>query len=164
MTGAQRDPEPPRATELDTADVPNLPSAAVGVSARMSRQRRRDTAPELNLRRALHRRGLRYRVDLPLPGLPRRRADIVFTRARIAIFVDGCFWHSCPDHATRPSHNAEWWSEKLARNVARDRETDERLTSAGWTVMRFWEHADPVEAADAVEAAWLEGRNADDLR
>ncbi|WP_331956325.1 DNA mismatch endonuclease Vsr [Pengzhenrongella sp.] len=120
----------------------------------MSRQRRRDTAPELRLRRELHRRGLRFGVDRALPGLPRRRADIVFSRARIAVFVDGCFWHSCPEHATHPASNADWWCEKLARNVARDRETDERLTSADWTVLRFWEHADPVEAADAVEAMW----------
>lgn len=89
-----------------------------------------------------------------MTGLPRRRADIVFSRARIAVFVDGCFWHSCPDHATRPTRNAAWWAEKLAKNVARDRETDAVLISAGWTVLRFWEHDDPALAAEAIEDAW----------
>jgi DNA mismatch endonuclease (patch repair protein) len=125
----------------------------------MSRQRSRDTTPELRLRRELHRRGLRFKVEVAVPNLPRRRVDIVFPRAQIAVFVDGCFWHSCPEHATRPVSNAEWWSEKLARNVARDRDTDERLASAGWTVLRFWEHTDPVSAADAIEAAWRDAVN-----
>lgn len=138
-----------------TRVVVTRPSAATPlVAARMSRQRRRDTAPELLLRRELHRRGLRFRVDHPIQGLPRRRADVVFTRARIAVFVDGCFWHGCPEHATRPVNNTEWWATKLARNVERDRDTDERLRTVGWTVLRFWEHADPVEAADVVEGAW----------
>lgn len=120
----------------------------------MSRQRRRDTTPELLLRHELHRRGMRFRVNAPLPGLPRRRADLLLTRARIAVFVDGCFWHGCPEHATRPAANAEWWASKLARNVERDRETDERLRAEGWIVLRFWEHADAVAAADEVETAW----------
>ncbi|MGY1842049.1 DNA mismatch endonuclease Vsr [Modestobacter sp. SYSU DS0875] len=119
----------------------------------MSRQRRRDTAPEVALRRLLHRRGLRFRVDWPLPGIPRRRADIAFTRRRIAVFVDGCFWHACPEHRTAPATNAEWWATKLEKNVRRDRDTDEHLTSLGWTVLRYWEHEDPVSAADSVEAA-----------
>jgi DNA mismatch endonuclease (patch repair protein) len=120
-------------------------------SGRMSRQRRRDTASEVLLRRELFRRGLRYRVDHPLPGLPRRRADITFTNARVVVFVDGCFWHSCPQHATAPANNRVWWAEKLARNVARDRETDRHLRALGWFVLRFWEHEDPVLAADVVE-------------
>lgn len=120
----------------------------------MRRQRRVGTAPELDLRRELHDRGLRYRVDLAvLPDLRRRRADIVFTRARIVVFVDGCFWHGCPDHGTLPASNRDWWRAKLRRNVERDRETDQRLTAAGWVVLRFWEHEDVVGAADAVEAA-----------
>lgn len=159
MTRQPRDLEPRAATEPRLESVTALQPKDVGVSARMSRQRRRDTAPELRLRSELHRRGLRFRVETAVPGLPRRRADITFPRARIAVFVDGCFWHSCPEHATRPVSNAEWWSEKLARNVARDRETDERLTSDGWTVLRFWEHADPVSAADAIEAAWRDAVN-----
>jgi DNA mismatch endonuclease, patch repair protein len=133
---------------------------SVATRNRMSAQRRRDTAPELALRRELHRRGRRYRVDLaPLPGI-RRRADLVFPGARVAVFVDGCFWHSCPAHATSPKNNADWWAAKLAGNVARDRDTDARLTAAGWTVVRIWEHEDPVAAADAVEAA-LRGKSND---
>ncbi|MFF0815257.1 very short patch repair endonuclease [Rhodococcus sp. NPDC003318] len=118
---------------------------------RMSAQRRRDTVPELALRRELHRRGRRYRVDrAPLPGI-RRRADLVFPVAKVAVFVDGCFWHRCPVHATAPKNNAQWWADKLDANVVRDRDTDARLTAAGWAVVRVWEHEDPITAADAVE-------------
>lgn len=116
-------------------------------SRRMARQRTRDTGPEMLLRRELHRRGLRYRVDAPVPGMPRRRADILFTRAKVAVFVDGCFWHGCPEHKTAPANNGEWWTAKLARNVERDRETDAHLTSLGWTVVRIWEHEDMKQAA-----------------
>ncbi len=119
----------------------------------MQRQGRRDTKPEVALRRELHRRGRRFFVDRPpLAGL-RRRADLVFPRRRVAVYVDGCFWHSCPLHATRPKNNAEWWATKLAANVARDRDTDARLVAAGWTVVRVWEHEDPTSAADRVQAA-----------
>lgn len=119
----------------------------------MQRQGRRDTAPELAIRRELWRRGLRYRVDIaPLGGM-RRRADIVFTRALVAVFVDGCFWHRCPDHSTIPKNNRTWWTAKLDANVARDRDTDRLLGEAGWTVVRIWEHEDPEVAADRVEAA-----------
>src|SRR4051794_22781912 len=98
----------------------------------MQTTRRRDTAPELALRSELHRRGLRFRVDrAPLPGL-RRRADLLFTRARVAVYVDGCFWHVCPLHATWPKRNAAWWQEKLDSNQHRDRDTDRRLREAGW--------------------------------
>lgn len=93
--------------------------------------------------------GLRYRVDRRvLPGL-RRRADLVFVSARVAVFVDGCFWHRCPDHGNLPKSNREWWTEKLNRNVARDRDTDLRLTEAGWHVERVWEH----ELRDAPDLA-----------
>ena len=119
----------------------------------MQRQARRDTRPEVSLRRQLWRRGLRYRVEVsPLPEL-RRRADIVFTRRRVVVYVDGCFWHSCPEHATEPKANQAWWVAKLAANVERDRDTDERLDAAGWQVVRVWEHEDPQEAADRVESA-----------
>ena len=119
----------------------------------MSRQASRDTAPEMAIRRRLHAAGLRYRVDFsPVPGL-RRRADIVFTRRKVAVFVDGCFWHGCPEHASTPTANQEWWEEKLARNVERDADTNQALGDAGWTVVRIWEHEDPQSATDRVTAA-----------
>lgn len=119
----------------------------------MQRQAQRDTAAELAVRREVWRRGLRYRVDIaPIPGL-RRRADLVFTKARVAVYVDGCFWHRCPVHATSPRANSEWWREKLDGNVRRDRDTDRWLVEAGWTVIRIWEHEDPIAAADRIEAA-----------
>jgi DNA mismatch endonuclease (patch repair protein) len=137
-------------------DIPP-PASSPDVSARMSRARRRDTAPEVAIRGEAHRRGLRYRVDAPLPGLPRRRADMVFPRRHVAVFVDGCFWHSCPVHATTPTANREWWTAKLARNEERDRHTDEHLRGLGWTVLRFWEHEDPVAAVDVIERTVREG-------
>ncbi len=116
----------------------------------MQSNRRRDTKPELAIRALLHAAGLRYRVDFaPLGG--RRRADIVFTRAKIAVFVDGCFWHGCPLHATLPKHNSNYWVPKLQRNIDRDRDTDEQLRSAGWTVFRCWEHESPTEVADRIK-------------
>lgn len=124
----------------------------------MSRLGRRDTLPELAIRSELHRRGLRFRVDrAPLPGL-RSRADIVFGPARVAVYIDGCFWHSCPEHGTRPKANAEWWEQKLNRNQERDAETDRALHEHGWEVVRIWEHEDPVRAADRVEGTVLSRR------
>lgn len=122
-----------------------------GTSQRMARQRRRDTRPELLLRSELHRKGLRYRVDASLPGMPRRRADVLFTRAKVAVFVDGCFWHGCPEHKTSPSNNGAWWAAKLTRNIERDRETNVHLTSLGWTVLRVWEHENMKHAATDIE-------------
>jgi len=119
----------------------------------MAAQPRRDTGPELALRRALHARGRRFRVNAPIPGLPRRRADITFSRQKVAVFVDGCFWHSCPIHGTRPKDNSVWWAEKLARNVARDADTDDHLARTGWTVVRIWEHETVANAVAMVEAA-----------
>jgi DNA mismatch endonuclease (patch repair protein) len=118
----------------------------------MQGNRSRDTRPELALRKLLHARGLRYRVNAPPVRGLRRRADIVFPRQRVCVFVDGCFWHRCPDHATTPSTNQTYWLDKITGNVARDRDTDLRLTQEGWTVLRFWEHDDVLAAADAVEA------------
>ena len=118
----------------------------------MSTARRRDTAAELALRRELHRRGLRYRVVYPLPGQRRRTIDVAFTKVRVAVFVDGCFWHGCPEHGTKPRSNSEWWRTKLAANRSRDDDTDRLLAELGWTVVRIWEH-EPVEiAADRVAA------------
>lgn len=126
--------------------------ASDAVRARFQRVPSRDTKPELALRRELHRRGLRYRVDMaPLAGL-RRRADMAFTRRRAFVFVDGCFWHRCPEHGTDPRNNSGWWRTKLDRNVARDRHTDAALREAGWTVVRVWEHDDPIRSADVVAA------------
>jgi DNA mismatch endonuclease (patch repair protein) len=113
----------------------------------MSHQASKATTPELDLRKNLHRMGMRYRVHIrPLPHL-RRTADIAFTRQRVAVFIDGCFWHACPQHRTSPKTNAQWWSEKLQGNIARDAETDELLREAGWEVVRVWEHEDPEVAA-----------------
>lgn len=106
------------------------------------------------MRAELHRRGLRYRVDHPVEAMGRRiRPDIVFTRARTAIFIDGCFWHACPEHGTTPKQNAAYWVPKLAENVERDRRTDAALADAGWTVLRIWEHVPVREAADRIERA-----------
>ena len=123
------------------------PPSSDEIKRRMQRQRRRDTGAELKLRSALHRAGLRYRVDYQLPGL-RRRADVAFPSRRIAVFVDGCFWHGCPDHGTWPRQNAEWWRQKLEANRSRDRDTDRRLAELDWTVIRVWEH-EPIPAAAA---------------
>jgi DNA mismatch endonuclease, patch repair protein len=125
------------------------PASSADALRRMRSQRQRDTKGELELRSLLHRRGLRFRVHALLPGL-RRRSDIVFTRARVLVFVDGCFWHGCPEHGTWPKENADWWREKIEANQRRDRDTDARLTAAGWTVIRVWEHEDPTQAADQI--------------
>ena len=122
----------------------------------MSRQSSRDTEQELAVRRLLHGAGLRYRVHTPVPGMPRRSIDIAFGRLKIAVLLDGCFWHGCPQHATSPKANAEWWRNKLDRNVTRDRETSEHLASQGWTVLRFWEHESPdAIAVRVIEAVHL---------
>ncbi|MFE2301007.1 very short patch repair endonuclease [Streptomyces sp. NPDC059445] len=119
----------------------------------MSRQGSRDTAPEIAVRRLLHSSGLRYRVNVPVPGLPRRTIDIVFGKAKIAVFMDGCFWHGCPEHATQPKANAEWWRAKLSKNMARDRETTDHLLALGWTVLRFWEHEPSSEVARTIRTS-----------
>jgi DNA mismatch endonuclease (patch repair protein) len=117
----------------------------------MQATRRRDTPGELALRAALCALHLHYRVDVALPGT-RRRADVAFITAKIAVFVDGCFWHGCPEHGTWPKVNAGWWQAKIAGNLRRDRDTDRRLAAAGWKVLRFWEHDDLVSAARDVAA------------
>ncbi|MGA5165230.1 MULTISPECIES: very short patch repair endonuclease [Streptomyces] len=133
--------------------MPDAVPSSAAVSARMSRQLSRDTAPEVAVRKLLHAAGLRYRVNVPVPGMRRRSIDIAFGSAKIAVFLDGCFWHGCPQHATHPRSNAEWWRAKLAKNIARDRETTEHLQALGWTVMRFWEHESPDAVAQAVTQA-----------
>lgn len=123
------------------------------VSARMSRQASKDTAAELAVRRLLHAGGLRYRVEYPVPGMARRRIDVAFTSVKLAVLIDGCFWHGCPQHATQPKSNAEWWRQKLDRNMARDAETTAHLVAAGWEVMRFWEHEVAEDVALRIAAA-----------
>jgi len=130
---------------------PPTPTSAA-VRDRFRRQRIRDTAPELALRRELHRRGLRYRVDVPLLGARKGRADIFFAKAHVVVMVDGCFWHRCPEHGPAPRENRAWWQDKLDANVARDRRTDAQLTALGWHVVRIWEHECPAVAADRIEA------------
>lgn len=123
----------------------------------MRRNPRRDTGPEVALRSELHRRGLRFRKDLPLRAPGRVvRPDVAFPPARLAVFVDGCFWHACPVHGNQPRANSYYWRPKLARNVARDRAVDEALGAAGWRVLRAWEHEPTPEVADRVQRALSE--------
>lgn len=139
---------------------PNWASQGPGASspevgARMRGMPRRDTSPELAVRRRLHAMGLRFRVhSQPLPDL-RRRADVVFTRARVAVFIDGCFWHGCPQHGHLPTANAEWWAWKISRNRTRDQQTDDALMRCGWTVVRAWEHEPPDATAVRVRSLVL---------
>jgi DNA mismatch endonuclease (patch repair protein) len=114
----------------------------------MQSNKGRDTKPELAVRRLLHAAGLRYRVNYPV--LPRRTADVVFTKAHVVVFIDGCFWHGCAEHYQRPASHVAYWDAKVALNTARDVDTNERLAAAGWTVLRFWEHQTPAEIAAAI--------------
>lgn len=126
-----------------------------GRSRNMRANRRADTKPEVALRRALHGLGYRYRKDfrLDLPGGVRVRPDIVFTAKKIAVFVDGCFWHVCPEHGRQPTTNEWYWTPKLRRNMERDRAADAALTASGWQVVRLWEHEPLPSAVDAVVEA-----------
>ncbi|MGH8910627.1 MAG: very short patch repair endonuclease, partial [Egibacteraceae bacterium] len=134
-------------------------------STRTSREtmvanRSRDTGPELAVRSAVHRLGLRYRVGArPLPQL-RRTADLVFVRERVAVYIDGCWWHGCPWHWTAAKRNADYWSAKIAANQDRDADTDRRLAEAGWVSFRVWEHEEPREAAERIAAAVRDRRAA----
>lgn len=122
------------------------------MSAIMRGNRKTDTRPEKALRSGLHRAGARFRKNYSLrvdAGRP-VRVDVAFTARRVAVFVDGCFWHRCPEHGTDPRANAEYWGPKLDRNVKRDRETDKRLQAAGWAVIRVWEHEEIGEAVDRI--------------
>jgi DNA mismatch endonuclease, patch repair protein len=121
--------------------------------------RRRDTQPELLLRSALHRQGFRFRVDFPVPVKEGRspKADLAFTRQRVAVFVDGCFWHGCVEHSKPPAKNSGYWGPKIARNIERDEETNARLEANGWKVVRVWEHLG-LEEAVAKISEQLRGR------
>lgn len=136
------------------AEEPGRTSPGGALTRKMSTLARSDTKPELALRRELHRRGFRFRVQMKVPNNRRRTIDIAFTRARLAVYVDGCFWHGCPEHHVAPRANAEWWVWKVERNRARDRDTDARLLEIGWTPLRIWEHEHIESAAQRVEDAY----------
>lgn len=123
------------------------------VRRRMQRQRRRDTRLELEIRKRLHALGYRYRVDLRLEPSLRVRGDIVFTRRKVVVFVDGCFWHGCPEHATAPKNNSEWWRKKLDANRERDRHNRKALREMGWTVITVWEHESPESVIEQLTAS-----------
>lgn len=122
----------------------------VATSARMKKQGQRDTRAELLIRRRLHALGFRFRVDRkPEPSM-RTRGDLIFTRQRVVVFVDGCFWHACPQHRSVPRTNSAWWKEKLAANVMRDERATQQLQACGWTVVRIWEHENTEAAVDQI--------------
>ena len=144
--------EPARTSSVGGVRVPYPIPGKPSTSAVMRANRKRDTGPEVLVRSALHRAGARFRKDFPVragAGRP-TRLDIAFPRARVAVFVDGCFWHCCPEHGTTPQSNTRYWGPKLARNVERDHEVDDRLADAGWAVIRVWEHEDHEAAAARV--------------
>lgn len=132
----------------------NKPVASSAAALRrMQSAKPRDTAPEIAIRSALHRLGLRYSVDAkPIEQL-NRRADILFRSLKIAVFVDGCFWHGCPIHGTQAKANAEFWAAKINRNRERDAQTTDYLEQADWEVIRIWEHEDPILASQRILAA-----------
>ncbi|MEV4437816.1 very short patch repair endonuclease [Streptomyces sp. NPDC049577] len=131
--------------ESDWIAPPGSWASSAARRRNMQAVRSQDTKPEQLIRRLVHAQGLRYRLHArPLPGL-RRTADLVFRPVKVAVFIDGCYWHGCPEHYVSPRTNTGYWSDKVARNMARDRDTNEQLTAAGWLVLRFWEH----ESSDA---------------
>lgn len=144
-------------------DDPAWPaSSSAATTAVMLGNTWRDTKPEAVVRSILHKRGRRFRKRLTIRLAHRRwtQPDIVFVREKLAVFVDGCFWHCCPEHGTTPRANSPYWSAKLQRNVTRDRDTDSRLTESGWRVLRAWEHESPDEVADRVDEALGRSHNA----
>jgi DNA mismatch endonuclease, patch repair protein len=130
----------------------SLPAPDSRVSRRMANTRGRDNPREIEFRSMLHWRGLRFRIHVRLTPGSRRTADVVFPRQRIAVYLDGCFWHGCPLHGTWPKANAEWWRTKIEENRRRDQDTNQRLMAAGWRVMRIWEHEALSDAACRIEA------------
>ena len=132
-------------------------SSSEVASRRMKAVGQRDTAAEMEIRRRVHAKGLRYRVNHPVLQKPRRTADMAFTKARVAVLVDGCFWHGCPEHGTSSKSNAKFWREKIETNQKRDADTNKRLEAADWKVIRFWEHEDPDQVAEKIVHAVREG-------
>lgn len=136
------------------------PDVSAAARRTMQANRGRDTGPEIALRAILHARGLRFRVNQPLPFDRRRRADLTFTKVGLYVFVDGCFWHGCPEHFVQPRTRPAFWLEKILGNRARDADTCRQLEESGATVLRIWEHQDPKEAADVVESTYWALRRA----
>lgn len=130
--------------------MPQLAPSSSDASLRMAKVRQTGTDAELALRREIYRIGLRYRIDYEVLKVPRRVADVAFPGRKIAVFVDGCFWHGCPEHATWPKRNAVFWRQKIETNRQRDADTNARLQADGWTALRFWSHESPTEAAEAI--------------
>lgn len=137
--------------------IPSSPEA----SRRMAATRGANNRAERTIRSALHRQGLRFRIQQKLIPGTNRKVDIVFPRARLAVFVDGCFWHDCPIHGSQPKSNVEWWRRKLRQNVERDQDTNERLRALGWRVIRIWEHEDPEVATERITEAYHESLSDD---
>lgn len=154
---SQDSPEP--ATDPEPWSAPEGSWASSAANRKSMRgNRSRDTSPELALRRLVHAAGLRYRVAAkPLPGM-RRTADLVFRPVRVAVFIDGCYWHGCPEHFVLPKTNPDYWRAKIARNIQRDHDTDDKLAAQGWLVLRFWEHQSSADCAAEVCAAVAERR------
>jgi DNA mismatch endonuclease, patch repair protein len=130
-----------------------LPGVSAATSARMAKVAQRDNANERRLRSELHKRGFRFRLHSQIVEGTRRTVDIAFIAARVAVFVDGCFWHGCPEHGSLPKNNAAWWQRKIEANVARDLDTTHRLEANGWRVLRIWEHESIDTAADRIADA-----------
>lgn len=133
--------------------------SSLSISRRMAKVKQKGTGAEIALRRELHRMGLRYRVNFIVIKKPRRVADVAFPGLRIAVFIDGCFWHGCPKHATWPKQNAEFWRQKITTNRLRDADTNERLQSNGWQVLRFWEHESPIAAAKIISQSVITAKS-----
>ena len=134
---------------------PTPPPVSAGVRRNMQANRGRDTSPELAVRARLHSMGLRYRVATPLPFDPRRRADIFFSRIGLYVFIDGCFWHGCPEHFVQPKTNVDFWRTKIGANAARDLDTTSHLQALGFQVLRFWEHDEPGVVAKAIRERYF---------
>lgn len=164
MAGGELGPRGRLGVSREAYDRPPTPAARCDVQPpepvsaatrrTMQANKRRDTGPELQLRSALHGGGLRYRVDHPLPFDRRRRADIVFTRVGLFVFIDGCFWHGCPDHYVEPKTRVEFWRQKVRENRERDRDTDVRLRNEGFESVRIWEHEEVADAVARVTDAY----------
>lgn len=140
------------------------PPVTPAVRRNMQANRGRDTGPEILIRSALHAMGLRFRVGQPLPFDRRRRADITFTRVGLYVFIDGCFWHHCPEHFVMPKTRTDFWMTKILGNEARDAETNARIRETGGTVIRIWEHDNPAEAVARIVSAYRELTAASDRR